>query len=551
MLATVQPRGTQAQATALEYVRMIRRRKWWMVASVCIVLLAAVGYSLVKSKTYTATAGILVEPVPSASSLTGATPATLGPDDVPTQQQVLGSAAVRAMVEKQLGTAGSISVGNTAGTDIITVTSNAPTPREAARVANAYATSYVAYRQAQVASSLNAAERQLQARLNSLIGLVSSYERQLANSGSSATSSQALQAQLQAALSNEGVIQSQLEELKVGAASSQGSEVVTPAKPPAAPSSPKLERNIGLGIVGGLLLGLIACVAVDRIDDSIQSKDELESLLPGTTVLGIIPAVKQWRNRERAFLVSTANPHSPAAEAYRSLRTALQFVLLDKDVRILLIVSPVPGEGKTATTANLGVAMARAGQRVLVVSGDLRRPRLGAFVGCREVVGLSSVALETAGLEEAIIPVPGVRNLWFLGAGPPSPEPAEFLASERVSKILAEASKKVDVVLVDCPPVLPFADALAASTFADAAVLVARANSSRRREIFRVSELFTNVNFPLSGVILNDVAETELNKYGYDYYRYYSGAPGHRRSRTTSATARSQGRPTDLAAGDR
>jgi capsular exopolysaccharide synthesis family protein len=542
----------QVQPSALDYLRIVARRKWWVVASIVLVTAAAALYSLSQPKAYSATASIVVQPIPTTGSLTGVTPATLGPYDVPTQENVLGSSVIRRVVRAKLGTAGTISVGTISGTNIITVTSSEPTPREAARVANAYANAYVSYRSGQVTQSLGRAERQLQSRLTGIETLVGSLEKQLSGTPSGSATAQALQAQLQAALSNEGVVQGQLEQLTVGASSASGAQIVTGAKRPTSPSSPKTTRNIGLGFAAGVLLGLVAAVVVDNLDDSIRDKDDLEDVLEGRgPVLGLIPTVEQWKNPEQPLLVSFSSPHSPPAEAYRSLRTALQFVLLDKRVKTLLVSSPLPGEGKSATAANLGVAIARAGQQVLLVSADLRRPRLERFLGCEETIGLSSIALGATTLNEAVQPVLGVRGLWCLGTGPVSPEPSEFLSSRAVSEIMAGAADRFDLVIVDCAPILPVADALATVRWADGFVLVARSGQTRRRDLRRALELLDTADATVFGAVLNNVPDEALGYSGYGYYGTYGdgGSGQHRRSRSSgrqparrSEPARSSGR---------
>jgi succinoglycan biosynthesis transport protein ExoP len=555
----VAPPARQAQPSALDYLRIIARRRWWVVASILIVTAASAFYSFTEHKAYSASASILLQPIPTVGSLTGVTPATLGPFDVPTEQNVLGSSVIRRMVAAKLGTPGNVTVGTISGTNIITVTATEPRARESAKVANAYAEAFVAYRSAQVTQSLGKAQGQLQARLTGIQALVSSLDKQLASTTSGSATAQALQAELQAALSNEGVVQGELEQLTVGASTASGAQIVTRAKTPTSPSSPKTTRNIGLGLAAGILLGLAAAVVVDNVDDSIQSKDDLEDVLEGRgPVLGLIPDIPQWKNPEQPLLISATNPQSPAAEAYRGLRTALQFVLLDKQVKIVLVSSPLPGDGKTATAANLGVAMARAGQQVLLVSGDLRRPRLSKFLGCEEAVGLSSIALGTTNLTEAARPVPGVRGLWFLGTGPASPEPSEFMSSRALSEIMASTADRFEFVIVDCAPILPVADTLSAVRWCDGVVLVSRSGSTRRRDLRRTLELLDTTSANLLGVVVNDVPEDAYGYYGYGYYGGYryggygaAGAGQHRRSRRRSSAKRAPDVAEDPASADR
>jgi len=531
---------SQSQLTVLDYLRILKRRRWWLVASVVLVTLAALGFSMSESTAYTATGDVVVQAVPSAASLASQIPPTLGVNDVATQQQVAGSAQVRQAVSRHFGKVPLATVGVVSGTNILSIATTDASPRRAALLANAYANAFVSYRNAQVIRSLNVAADELQARVTSLTTLVATLEMQLrAQPPGSPTSptAQALQAQLLATLNDQGVVQGQLQQLKVSAASASGAKVITPAVTPTTPSSPKTARNVAIGLVAGLLLGLAACVMVDNLDDRIRSKSALQATLPDVPILGLIPSFEEGNSRGRPFVASVTSPDSPAAEAYRSLRTALQFVLMDKSVKTILVSSATAQEGKTSATANVGVALARAGQQVLVVSADLRAPRLGYVLGCDESVGLSSIALGECDLKEAVRPVEDIPDLWFLGTGPRSPAPAEFLSSRAVAEIIAGAADRFDVILVDCTPLLPVADALGASRFADGVMLMVRSDVTRRRDLRRTAELLSTADTPICGVVFNDVRPSELGGYGYSYY---GQTRGHRRGRDQHQQTRSR-----------
>lgn len=514
---------------------------------------AALGYSLTEHKAYSATATVLIEPAPSAVSLASQTQPTLGVNDVATQQRIASSARVRAAVEKLIGPVPPVTATTVNASNVITLSAGSRHAARAALVTNTYARTYVKIRDAQVASGLNAAASQLHARLHGITTLIANLERQLsgaqlppAKSGISSTpTTQALQAELQAALSNEGIVEGQLEAVRVAAASAKGAQVITPASVPSSPSSPKTTRNVGIALALGLLLGFGLALLVDTIDDSIRAKSDIESSIPGVPLLGMIPEIKSRLARKRA-IVSMADPDSAVSEAYRGLRTALQFVLLDKELKTVLISSPGVGEGKSATTANLGVAFARAGHRVLIVSADLRRPTIGEMFDCSEDVGLTSIALGTADFDSAVVSVPTVPGLSFLGAGPASPEPAEFLSRPSVGKILRELATMYDIVLLDSAPLLPVADSFGVAAFADAAVLVARNDVTRRRELRRAAERLQTAGTDICGVVLNAVEGSELNDSGYGYY--YRGASRYYTKKSRRPTISADGHVTPMSA---
>ena len=205
----------------------------------------------------------------------------------------------------------------------------------------------------------------------------------------------------------------------------------------------------------------------------------------------MVPMVNSWRKRNRAVVASSAEPTSPAAEAYRSLRTSLQFARQAQDLRTLLVTSPAAAEGKTSTLANLGAVFAQAGERVVLVSCDLRRPRLGQFFGIEEQSGLTTVLLGQQTLEQALQQVPGYDCLWLLGAGPVPPNPAELLDGPKAGEIFAALRENFDLVLVDSPPVLPVTDAMVLSKYADGTLLVVAAGQTKRAELQRAAERFS------------------------------------------------------------
>jgi non-specific protein-tyrosine kinase len=207
-----------------------------------------------------------------------------------------------------------------------------------------------------------------------------------------------------------------------------------------------------------------------------------------------------------------------------SLRTSLQFLGLDRPLKIIQITSASAGEGKTTTIANLGVVLARAGQRVVIVSCDLRVPRVHLFFDQSNEVGFTSVLLGQCPLSAAIQPVAGQPGLVVLPSGPPPPNPAELLSTPRASEVLRSIASNCDVVLVDSPPTLPVADARVLSRAVDATLVVARAGKTSRRSLGRAIEVLREVGAPLVGTVLNGLqqrhGDTYSIAYGYGYGSY-------------------------------
>jgi receptor protein-tyrosine kinase len=235
-----------------------------------------------------------------------------------------------------------------------------------------------------------------------------------------------------------------------------------------------------------------------------------------------------------------------AGEAYRSLRTSLQFATLDGLARVILVTSAGEGEGKSATVANLGVVLATAGERVAVISCDLRRPRLARFFGLDEQVGLTTVLLGRCSLEEALQPVPGIDGLTILPTGERPSDPTGVLGNYQLAGVLGQLRKMFDLVLVDSPPLLPVTDAVILAQAVDTTLLVVAAGKTRGKDLRRATEALSLVHATTIGVVLNEV--TKSTGYGYGYGKRY----GYGEYAPTGAVAGGNGRyaSTGAVAGD-
>ena len=487
--------------TLRSYIALVRRRKWWVAAAALLGLGASLGLSLKEAKQYAATAQILVQS-PGSTGF-GLAPAVVTPIQVQTDLQLITSAPVQQAVVRKLGFRRSVTATEVAQTNVIGVTAISPSPSGAALIANTYASAFVA--EQQNAALVNSAS--VEDRLRGQISSLNHQVKSLGKTGSAGAEQSAL-------LNQVAVLRAQLAQMQVsGAASSTvGLEIVTPAVAPAAPSSPKPVQDGALGLAAGLVLGLAFAFARDSLDDTLSSKDAAEQL-GGTPVLAMVPMVAAWKKRSQPMVVSVARPLSPAAEAYRSLRTSLQFARQDRPLRTLVVTSPAAAEGKTSTVANLGAMFAQAGERVVLVSCDLRRPRLAQFFGLDEKTGLTTVLLGEKSLADVIQPVTGHPTLWLLGAGPVPANPAELLNGPVAREIFAALRAEFDIVLIDSPPVLPVTDASLLSKDADGVLLVVASGQTKRVQLCRAAEKLAQVNAPVVGTVLNEV--TRQSGYGY------------------------------------
>lgn len=286
---------------------------------------------------------------------------------------------------------------------------------------------------------------------------------------------------------------------------------------PDAPITPVPLRDLGLAALVGLLLGLLLAVLRELLDKSVKTSEEA-SRLGDTPVLA---AIAQDRKAVRTPLVSDLSPGAPRAEAFRILRTNLQFVDVDKDLRVLVVSSPMPGEGKTSTAANLALTLHAAGGRVLLVDADLRRPGLASLFALEGSVGLTSVLLGRIGLTEAT-QRHSSTGLAVLTSGAVPPNPAELLQSRAMRQLLDQARRDHDVVIIDAPPLLPVADAALVAAQADGAVLVVRHGKTTRDQLTHAMQRLRAVGARPLGVTLNMAPSRRRDGYGGSgmYYQH-------------------------------
>lgn len=220
-------------------------------------------------------------------------------------------------------------------------------------------------------------------------------------------------------------------------------------------------------------------------------------------------------------IICLEQPDSVAAEAYRALRTSVQFASIDKDLKTLVITSTHAEEGKSSVVMNLGIAISQTDKRVLLVDADLRNPSLyKIFNNIDNREGLSTMLLKNEDIEKFIKNTP-INNLFILPSGMPPPNPSEILASERMKHFIAGVREKYDFVIFDSPPLLPVTDAAVLSKVCDGMILVIRSNKTVIEAASRVKTILQNLKINILGVVLTDVDQRKEHYYYYDYkYKY-------------------------------
>ncbi|MBM7518705.1 polysaccharide biosynthesis tyrosine autokinase [Nocardioides nitrophenolicus] len=295
--------------------------------------------------------------------------------------------------------------------------------------------------------------------------------------------------------------------------------IVDAASLPTSAVSPRPSRNLALGLVAGLLLGFALAVVRELLDTRVKSLDDVAELTDAPT-LGTI--VFDATTAKSPLLTQIAS-HSPRAEAFRVLRTNLQFIDVDSARKVFVVTSAVPGEGKTSTAVNLAISLAQGGSRTLLVEADLRRPMAAQRLGLDNAVGLTNVLVGRLALDDVVL-VDDASGLHVVGAGPVPPNPAELLQSRAMEDLLARARDSYDVVVIDAPPLLPVTDAALLAAKSDGALVVLSHGQVTRDQVRLSIDRLAQVDAQLAGLVLNKVP-AKSGSYGYGYGYGYGYAP--------------------------
>jgi len=502
-----------------DYVAVLNRRKLAVLLTCGLVVGSALAFSYSQTRVYEARTRLLMGSSQSSVDLQGGGQ-YIDPNRIQTEIQVLVGKQIRDLVQAQMGPVPEVAAAAVGTTAVVELTSRSTRPSVAADVANGYADAYIKYRRQQFLDSVSAATREYTRQILELQKQIDAIDARPRPPGVPATASNP---ELDNVRAQQSAFQIKLQQLDAQQnLAGNAAAVIAPAVPPTTPVRPTPRRDLLLGLLVGLMLGVGAAFLLEHLDDSIKTKEDVEAAVPALSVVGVLPVVAGWKNKEEPMVVALTDPTSPAAEAYRTLRTSVQFMGLDRSLRILQVTSAVASEGKTTTLANLAVVLSQAGMRVLIVGCDLRRPRIHGFFGLSNEVGFTSVILGQVPLASAVQRVPGLSRLNLLASGPLPPNPSELLSSVRTVDLFAQLRANSDIVLVDSPPVLPVTDAAVLATRVDGTLLVAAAKFTVTKNLVRTAELLSQIDANVLGVALNRASGAG----GYDSrYRYYTAAP--------------------------
>jgi succinoglycan biosynthesis transport protein ExoP len=478
-----------------DYGRTIWRYRGRILLIGLIFALLAGVYSVIATPVYKATAQLIVQP----SGVNGSVDAQTAARTVETEMAVLRSEPVQQAAAKKLGHTPTVTISNNGSSDVVDVSATSDTGKQAATDANAYASTYVALRRQQTLADLSQTGQQLAAKINQINSTLAGLAP---GSPALATAQQQLVA-----------LQQQLDQIQVSESVSQvgPASVLATATVPQDPIAPKPVRNVLIALVLGLLIGVGMAFMRRYLGDTIVTREDLQWATDGLPVLGEIPHVRGRRDRdaEHSFVVKTA-PTSAEAEGYRTLRTSIESLVLDRHLKYIQVTSAQHDDGKAFMLANLALTLARSGVEVTIVCCDLRQPLVHEVLGVSNQIGFTSILLGNATVQDVLQRVKDEPNLAIISAGPPVPSPSELLTSGRVFDVISRIKPRSstpnapNLILVDSAPVLPVVDSLIVSRAVDATLMVACANSSSRRALQRSVQMLRQNNAPLIGVVLND-----------------------------------------------
>lgn len=308
------------------------------------------------------------------------------------------------------------------------------------------------------------------------------------------------------------VITTELEQPTADGVSPFRIETIQPAIAPTHPTSPRMAVNLAGGLALGLALGLGIAVLRAALDTRLDSRAAVESVI-GAPAIGEIAFDKSVRDQP---LVVLHDSMSPRAEAFRRLRTNLQFLDVGGSRRSFVVTSSVPSEGKSTTAANMAIALAESGMKIALVDCDLRRPRIAEIMGLEAAAGLTDVLIGRMELEDALQPW-GKGGLQVVPSGQVPPNPTELLGSAAMEAVLRELESLVDVVIIDAPPLLPVTDAAILAGISSGAIVVAAMRRTTRKQLEGASAALRDAGTKALGSIMTMVRVSRSDAYSYNY----------------------------------
>lgn len=486
-----------------EYALRVLRRRWWVILA-CMIVTPLAAFALARAQTneYTATASLLFtntsvaqqasglqavsQTDPQGQRNTNLTLVQLGTSVSPTVAQRLGG----GLTAKQVHDA--VTASLTGQSNVVAVAATWTSPKMAALIANGFVKAFIEQQR-----------RSDQATVQDAIDLVEQQYTALPKAQRQTPQGQSLL--------------DHLESLKILKTLQNSTKQVQTATPPTSPSSPKVALDTILGAIAGLILGVALALLLERIDRRLREPRDIEEAY-GLPVLGLVP---------RGFTIESLRSHADVTlEPFRMLRAHLRYFNVDRELKILLVTSARPAEGKSTVACNLAATTAGMGTRTLLIEADLRKPALARRLSLKPSAGLSGALVNVAAEDEAIqhvelgLSADGMpsRTMSVLAAGAVPPNPTELLESQAMERLLDWARLNFDLVILDSAPMSVVADTISLVNRVDGVIIISRLGVSTRDSAGYVRERLDNLGTPALGVVINDIPVRDSAYYGYGYY---------------------------------
>jgi tyrosine-protein kinase len=507
--------GPTTGQTLKDYLRILWSRKW-LVLLITVIVVGGVEYlTFRQTPVYAAETRVVAPPPPPVvNSIGQVLPQVPGADFLTTEAELIRSPLIAERVVEDLGLdvdpvalSHRIEARPVPETNILRIAFRSNVPAQAAEVANSVAEQYIEYRREVDVKSLLRKRTNYRAQIRANNKELETIPADSTDPGDTTRRS--------FLLGENNTLETRIADIdQVVEEINTSGQVLEKARTPNKPVSPDKVRNGIIGVMLGLVLGMAAAFVLEYMRDNLSSSEEVEQVI-GAPVLALVPLI---RGKRHGLLLSGEDASGPLTESFRTLRTNLQFAAKRDGVKSVVVTSPSLGDGKTMTAANVAVALAQVGSRVILIDGDLRRPRLHKTFDVPNRDGLSSVLDGDETVETVVTRPESLENLRLITSGPVPDQPTELLGGPRMEQVVESCQDASDFVIIDSPPTIGLADPSVLASYADGVLLVINQEAGRRI-LSQARDQLEKVGAQVLGVVVNKV---QANRRGYYYYDYYT-----------------------------